>query len=66
MFGEQQYHVVWIPQISWGSDWGLGQWASWPLHGSVHGSVLGWCMGDEGEEGIGGVWNRISLEFDTR
>ena len=27
-----------------GSDWGLGQRASRTVYGSVHGSVMAWCM----------------------
>ena len=37
-----------------GSDWGLGQWASWAVHGSGHGNWGGACM-------VGGVLNVVDV-----
>ena len=44
----QQYQVVRLGLGLVGSDWGLGQRASWPVHG--------WCMVCAWLHGDGGAW----------
>ena len=39
---KQQYNVVQLGASCGGKFGGLGQRASWAVHGSVH----GWCLGD--------------------
>ena len=60
-YGEQQYRVVQMPLELVGSDFGLGRWASWAVHGIGAWVVHGILAGPAGPCMVHGAWHQFTV-----